>query len=210
MTTYYESMFLLDPADAAHNWEGLKQHVTDLVTRCGGEILYTERWPDRKLAYDIKGRRKGTFLLLYFKAEGDAVKPLRRESHLSERVLRLLILKNDRALEEIERRKQALKKTTPVESNLAESGGAPAEAAVEEEFGEDEAVLTPVETGDHGEDDDGDEDEPDSEEEAEEPRSEAPVAETPAPESGEERPGDDDGERPPSMEAEEDAEEKPD
>jgi len=126
--TFYEGMFLLDPADAAHNWEELKNYVTDMVTRHGGEILYTERWPDRKLAYEIKGRRKGTYFLTYFKADGGAVAPLRREAQLSERILRVLVLKNDRALEEIEKRREAQQKSA-APPEVAPADSAPADSA---------------------------------------------------------------------------------
>jgi ribosomal protein S6 len=135
-------MFLLDAADATQDWEGLKQHVTDLISRCGGEILYTERWPDRKLAYEIKGRRKGTYLLTYFRAPGEAVKPLRREARLSEQVLRVLILENTRALQEIEKRKEAQEKVRVRAAEAASAGGAPpAGDETPEEFGNEEAVL---------------------------------------------------------------------
>ena len=110
-----------------------------MVARHGGEILYTERWPDRKLAYEIKGRRKGTYFLTYFKADGSAVAPLRREAQLSERILRVLVLKNDQALEEIEKRREAQKKSVPP-AETAPAGSSPAgdetEEFVEEEIAE--------------------------------------------------------------------------
>ena len=35
-------------------------------------MVYSERWPDRKLAYEVKGCRKGTYFLPYFTAPGPA------------------------------------------------------------------------------------------------------------------------------------------
>lgn len=99
----YEAMFVLDPADAAGNWEDLASHVAGLIARFGGEILYTERWPDRKFAYDIKGRRKGAYYLVYFRLAADQVSVLTRECEMSDRVLRLLVLRKGNALAEIER-----------------------------------------------------------------------------------------------------------
>jgi small subunit ribosomal protein S6 len=143
--TLYEGMFLLDSADATHDWDGLRQHVTDMVTRCGGEILYTERWPERKLAYEIRGHRKGTYLLTYFRANGSAVAPIRRESGLSDRILRVLIVKNDGAVEEIERRKEAQQRgailAPPVDLGTSVSAVGTFDAdESQEEFGPDEAV----------------------------------------------------------------------
>ena len=144
--TLYEGMFVLDPADVAHDWEGLKRHVTDLITRCGGEVLHAERWPDRKLAYEIKGRRKGTHFLTYFHAAGDGIAQLRRECQLSERILRVLVLKNDHAAAEIERRKEAQaqgKVLAPHEIH-SRAPAAPVtapEAEDEGEFGAEEAAA---------------------------------------------------------------------
>jgi small subunit ribosomal protein S6 len=143
--TLYEGMFLLDSAEVAHDWDALKQHVTEMVTRCGGEILYTERWPDRKLAYEIKGRRKGTYLLTYFRGDGGIISPLRREANLSERVLRALILKNDAALQEIERHKEAQQRGTilaPAEGGAPVAPPGPLEPGIaRDEFGPSDAVA---------------------------------------------------------------------
>jgi ribosomal protein S6 len=108
-------MFLLDPADAANDWENLRQHVVQMIERLGGEILYSERWPDRKLAYDIKGRRKGTYFLVYMKLDGTQVAPLRREAQLSDRIIRALVLRQECLLGQIERYKEAsTRSATPV------------------------------------------------------------------------------------------------
>ena len=110
----YEGMFLLDPADAAGNWENLKQHVTELLEGLGCEILYSERWPDRKLAYEIKGCRKGAYFLTFFRANGDVIPRLRQEAKISERILRFLLLRKDNALEEIEKLKVERREDTAV------------------------------------------------------------------------------------------------
>jgi len=144
--TYYEGMFLLDPADAARNWDDLKGHVLDLISKHGGEVLYTERWQDRKLAYEIKGRRKGTYLLTYFQAEGEAVADIRRDAQLSDRILRVLILRNDRALAEIEERKaaQAAQAKEKVAAGVSETVSAPPIGEEEEEIGLEEADRVTV------------------------------------------------------------------
>jgi ribosomal protein S6 len=116
--------------------------VTDLVTRHGGEILYTERWPDRKLAYEIKGRKKGTYFLTYFRAAGEAISGVRRDAQLSDRILRVLIVKNERALAEIEGRKEAQQV-----ASAAPADGSPVGAfdgdELRQEFGPEEAVAGP-------------------------------------------------------------------
>lgn len=98
-TRLYEGMFLFDSNLASRDWPGLENHVQDLLTRNGAELVYSERWPDRKLSYEIRGCKKGTYYLTYFRAPPDSVPGLRRDTELSERILRLLVL-YDKALEQ--------------------------------------------------------------------------------------------------------------
>jgi ribosomal protein S6 len=85
-------MFLFDSNLAARDWPGLEKHVRDLLEKNAAELVYSERWPDRKLSYEIKGCKKGTYYLTYFKGPPTAVQGLTRDCELSERVLRLLVL----------------------------------------------------------------------------------------------------------------------
>lgn len=89
----YEAMFLLDNRQANRDWDGSLDSVKALVTKHGSEIVRCEKWGERRLAYDIDGRRRGTYVLMYFNAEGEAVNRIYRESELSELVLRVLMLK---------------------------------------------------------------------------------------------------------------------
>ncbi len=102
----YEGLFLLDPADAAANWNDLQTHVTGILENTGCELVYSEKWPDRRLAYDIKGRSNGTYFLTFFRTEGDKIENLRQEVNISERILRLLLLRSDLAMEAIEQMKE--------------------------------------------------------------------------------------------------------
>ena len=91
----YEGLFLFDANLAAKDWPGLEKHVGDLLQKNEADLVYSERWPDRKLAYEVKGCRKGTYFLTYFNAPGPAITTLHRDVQLSERVLRLMVLQND-------------------------------------------------------------------------------------------------------------------
>ncbi len=52
-------------------------------------------WEERRLAYPIKGHRKGTYWLTYFRLDGKQVDELTRRFHLNEGILRSLLLKID-------------------------------------------------------------------------------------------------------------------
>lgn len=101
----YEGMFLIDSNLAVKDWTGLETHILDILKKHHAEVLYSERWPDRRLAYDIKGVKKGTYYLTYFNAPAQAIKDIERDVQLSERILRLLIIQEDGLDREMERRR---------------------------------------------------------------------------------------------------------
>ena len=101
----YEGMFLFDANLAGRDWPGLERHVEDLMRRNSATLEFTERWPDRKLAYEIKGCKKGTYYLTYFHAPSASIAGLERDCQLSEKVLRLLVTRDDGLEEELERRR---------------------------------------------------------------------------------------------------------
>lgn len=89
----YEAMFLLDNRQANRDWDGSLESVKKIVAKHGGEIVRCEKWGERRLAYDMQGRRRGTYVLIYFNADGGTVNRVYRESELSELVIRVLMLK---------------------------------------------------------------------------------------------------------------------
>jgi small subunit ribosomal protein S6 len=91
----YEGMFLVDTALAAADWDGVNDFIKGMLEKSGAEIISMKKWDDRKLAYDIQGKSRGTYILVFFKAEGPKVREIERTFNLSERVMRVLILNVD-------------------------------------------------------------------------------------------------------------------
>ncbi len=100
----YEGMFLFDSNLATKDWPSLEQHVQEILLKNAAELVYSERWPDRKLCYDIAGAKKGPYYLTYFKAPPHAVQALQRDVELSERILRLLVLQDEELEAECQKR----------------------------------------------------------------------------------------------------------
>jgi small subunit ribosomal protein S6 len=86
-------MFLLDNAVVREDWKKAKAVVTDTLEKHGATVKSTRRWDERKLAYPIRSKNRGTFLMCYFEMGNEHIAPMRREFELNERVLRYLILR---------------------------------------------------------------------------------------------------------------------
>jgi small subunit ribosomal protein S6 len=88
----YEGMFLLDSTKVAVSWDESVKHVHDILTKHQSEIVASRQWDERRLAYPVNGHKKGTYLLTYFKTDGSKVKEIVADCHLSDVILRELIL----------------------------------------------------------------------------------------------------------------------
>lgn len=90
----YEGMFLF-PQIASSDLKTAQEHVEYLIGRGAGEIISLAKWDERRLAYEIKGNRRGLYFLTYFKATGEGAIEIERQVNLSEQLLRAMILKAD-------------------------------------------------------------------------------------------------------------------
>jgi ribosomal protein S6 len=91
----YEGMFLLDNDVVRADWQAAKSVVTDVLQKHGAEVVTARRWDERKLAYAIKTRQRGTYLLAYYNMGTEGIDGLRRELELSENVTRYMLLRAD-------------------------------------------------------------------------------------------------------------------
>ena len=96
----YEALFLVDSGEAAADWQGINEHISKILQRNDAEIIDIRKWDERTLAYEIQGRRRGTYILVYFNAEGNRISAIERDTQLSERIMRALILRGDHISQE--------------------------------------------------------------------------------------------------------------
>ena len=94
-TRLYEGLFLLEQQAAASDFAGCIDHVRQVLDRAETEVIVLRRWDERKLAYEIKGQKRGTYLLTYFNARGSQIANIERDCNLSEQILRVLIIRGD-------------------------------------------------------------------------------------------------------------------
>jgi small subunit ribosomal protein S6 len=97
---FYEAMFLIDSAEAAKDWDGVLELIRKMLTKVDAEIVSIRKWDERPLAYTIGGCNRGTYILTYFRADGQKITEVERDVQLSDRIMRALILKADHLTEE--------------------------------------------------------------------------------------------------------------
>jgi small subunit ribosomal protein S6 len=98
----YEGLFLFQQAATA-NLQGAIDHIQELLKRADADVLSLRKWEERRLAYEIKGNKRGVYFLVYFKAAPTRLVGLERDCNLSEQLLRSMILRADHVRpEEIE------------------------------------------------------------------------------------------------------------
>lgn len=85
---FYEGMFLVDSADVQKDSESVTNSLLTMLKKHNCEVLRNEKWNDRKLAYSIRRRDRGTYFVIHFNAEQKSIAALRRDCQLSETILR--------------------------------------------------------------------------------------------------------------------------
>src|SRR5260370_33262914 len=88
---HYEVIFLLYSTKTSGNIDGAKAQLHATLEKYGAEILASRPWDDRRLAYPIKGQKKGLYYLTFFKANSLKITEMEHDFRLSEIILRHLV-----------------------------------------------------------------------------------------------------------------------
>lgn len=86
----YETTIIYDPGleEARINEE--LDRVTQPIAQAGGEVVEVQRWGKKKLAYNIRKRRDGTYVHVKHKSPATLIAEMDRRFRLNESVLRHL------------------------------------------------------------------------------------------------------------------------
>ncbi len=163
----YESMYIVDTSLTDEQVDSIIGKYSKVITDQGGEVRAVGRWDKRRLAYEVKGRREGLYILMFFEGEPAAAAELDRVYRISDDVFRHLITRVEPDHVDTSRIDQPLpSEAAPVEGPVdVEEAVEEAPAAPAEEAAEAEAEA-PAEAAEEAP--------------AEEPAAEEPAAEEPA------------------------------
>lgn len=99
-TYQYEGLFLF-PQAAVADLQGAHDHIVEILNRAGAEIISMKKWDERRLAFEIRGNKRGVYFLVYFKAKGAKLQQIERDCNLSEKLLRAMITRADQVTNEM-------------------------------------------------------------------------------------------------------------
>ena len=84
----YEVIFILDPAITEDGVEAEIGAVREVVAKKGGEVTEVQKWGKKRLAYEIKKRRDGQYVLVKVFSPAGVVADLERHFRITETVLK--------------------------------------------------------------------------------------------------------------------------
>ena len=91
----YEGLYILNSELYAKTPDEVSGQMAAFIEKIGGEVLLSRLWDERRLAYPIKGHRRGTYWLTYFKIDPAKIKELTRQFQITDSILRFMFLKLD-------------------------------------------------------------------------------------------------------------------
>ncbi|MXW22850.1 MAG: 30S ribosomal protein S6 [Candidatus Dadabacteria bacterium] len=92
--TKYETLYLVRPDISPEDLLTIQDRVEQSVAANGGEIIKSEKWAERDLAYRIDNYTRGTYYITVYASEPGAVTDIERYFNLSKNnVLRFMTVK---------------------------------------------------------------------------------------------------------------------
>ena len=91
----YESVLIARQDLGASQVNTLVESLSEVIKREGGEVVKTDNWGLKNLAYRIKKNRKGHYVLLNIVAPAQAIFEYERLMRLNEDVIRYMTIKVD-------------------------------------------------------------------------------------------------------------------
>ena len=86
----YETLLIFDPRPTDEDIAALLVRLQDNLKGLGAEVAKAESWGKRRLAYEIRSQREGTYAIIECSAEPPMIKEFERQLGLNEQVLRFL------------------------------------------------------------------------------------------------------------------------
>ena len=81
---------IVDPRPTDEEVTALLEQLGEQLKALGAEVTKVDNWGKRRLAYDIRKQREGTYAIFEVSAEPSVMKEFERQVRLNENVLRFV------------------------------------------------------------------------------------------------------------------------
>ena len=86
----YESLFIIRPSVSDEETNALIDKMKGVADKTGAQFIKHENLGRKKLAYEVRRERKGTYAYFYFKAPNTTVAELERAYRLEDNIIKFL------------------------------------------------------------------------------------------------------------------------
>ncbi|MFH0938449.1 MAG: 30S ribosomal protein S6 [Planctomycetota bacterium] len=87
----YECMWLMDASAGREDYNKTLIALKEIVEKSGGSWINGDKWEERRLAYPIKKKKRGLYIISHFSAAPEAIAKIDRNARLFEPILRHII-----------------------------------------------------------------------------------------------------------------------
>ena len=136
----YESVVILDPEMPDDDIRSFTEKYSELIKTNGGEIIKIEDWGFKRLAYLVKKRERGRYILFDFVGLPAVITEMERQFKISEEVMKFLSVKLDDDVD-----LEAFKAAAEEKAAAAAAAAKPAEPAPAEPAAQKPVEPTPLE-----------------------------------------------------------------
>ncbi len=89
----YEAMYIIRPGFEDEKYAEIVEKFNAIIGANGGEVVKTDLWGKRRLAYEIEKVREGYYVLVTFKAEPELPAELERNFRIADDVMRYMVVR---------------------------------------------------------------------------------------------------------------------
>jgi small subunit ribosomal protein S6 len=90
---FYESIFIVKPSLLEEEIAKITEKAKGIIEQSEGKVLIIENWGKKKLAYEVKKEKKGSYVFLFFQSDGKVISELERAYRLDDAIMKFLTVK---------------------------------------------------------------------------------------------------------------------
>jgi small subunit ribosomal protein S6 len=107
---HYETIFIASPTLTDEQSDELVKQFEGIIAEQGGELLKTDKWGRKKLAYEVQKFSEGYYTLFEMNAGPDLIAELERRFRNHDSVIKFMSIRTDEAEKAAGRTKQRIER----------------------------------------------------------------------------------------------------